>query len=460
MNWFGWFNGQHTLTIKGEDMTAVYFRLAPTNDRTSSWFIISRSNPGKGEVSNSEYYLRKTGNGVVDFAEYEGMPGGEARWILQPTWRFGQWVRIKNVASNEYVCFERSAEEASLTHNKDHSYNKFRFSGCGPEYKPVLSGGRFLQPEGVPADPKLPDWATTTTTTTTTTTAATPDEPSVFSKSMDSTCTGSKADLLRAFPGSEALCKAKCLQLNCQAFLRVRTGIYAGKCFFRGGQASSPVAFSGRDCFTREMYTKHADMQCVGSLQDLQRSFAGSAESCQAKCSELGCKGFIRVRSGIFAGICFFRGGAISSPVPMSGRDCFTQVVHTVPYTAHAESQCTGSAGDLQRAFTGSEESCKLKCNEIACNGFIRVTGGVYAGQCFFRGGTVSRPVSYPGRTCFMLGGADTAVVYTKRSDTQCLGSLGDTVRAFIGTEEACKAKCSEMKCPGFIRARSGTYAG
>jgi len=255
------------------------------------------------------------------------------------------------------------------------------------------------------------DCFTREATITTTTTMEPEPQPMVFSKSTDSTCSGSKSDLLRGFPGSEALCKAKCLQLNCQAFLRVRTGVFAGKCFIRGGQASSPVAFAGRDCFTREVYTKHGDKQCVGSLPDLQRDFAGSEKSCKAKCSELGCGGFIRVRSGLLAGKCFFRGGSISAPVQLAGRDCFTRAVRTVPYTAHPESQCLGSKGDLQRLFAGSEESCKRRCDELACNGFIRVTGGTHAGKCFFRGGTISQPIAYPGRTCFTLGGAKPATV-------------------------------------------------
>ena len=70
-------------------------------------------------------------------------------------------------------------------------------------------------------------------------------------------CTGSSADVLRDFNGSVQECNAKCDELQCIGFVRPQSGTYAGKCYFRGGTLSVPVAWphDSRTCYIPQALT-------------------------------------------------------------------------------------------------------------------------------------------------------------------------------------------------------------
>ena len=51
--------------------------------------------------------------------------------------------------------------------------------------------------------------------------------------------------------------------------------------------------------------------------------------------------------------------------------------------------------------------------------------------------------------------------VFRKYEGQQCWGVGTDVLRDFVGDEEACKEKCKELNCVGFIRVNSGSrFAG
>eukprot|EP01083_Nonionella_stella_P078381 214488_1 len=72
-------------------------------------------------------------------------------------------------------------------------------------------------------------------------------------------CTGSLTDILRDFEGTLEECKAKCEELDgCVAFVRVNSGFYASKCYFRAGTLNDPTSYTydDRDCFEVRKYNE------------------------------------------------------------------------------------------------------------------------------------------------------------------------------------------------------------
>eukprot|EP01084_Bolivina_argentea_P093280 167794_1 len=231
--------------------------------------------------------------------------------------------------------------------------------------------------------------------------------PGLFARNAGMTCTGTDDDILRDYTGTADECKAMCSSLEeCAGFVRVNSGSgHAGKCFFRGGHLSDPSSYTAddRDCYVPTAFQKYTASNCAGSSTDILRDYEGSALACKEKCLTLdGCVGFVRVNSGTYAGKCYFRGGSLNPPEPYSNddRDCYVPA-SLMDFNEYEDSQCTGSSGDhtddILRDFAGTVDECKDKCVSLdGCVGFVEVDG-----LCYFRGGVLSAPTDYDGRSCF-----------------------------------------------------------
>ena len=63
-------------------------------------------------------------------------------------------------------------------------------------------------------------------------------------------CLGTDTDLERQFVGTVNDCKARCIQLDCDGFIRVNSGSFAGECFFKSGlQAPYNYTLDDRHCY-------------------------------------------------------------------------------------------------------------------------------------------------------------------------------------------------------------------
>merc|ERR1719265_2027479 len=152
-----------------------------------------------------------------------------------------------------------------------------------------------------------------------------------------------------------------------------------------GGGGARPPSTPGNSPAHISMWHEIPNHNCDGSCRDLLRDFAGSKESCQAKCAELGplCAGFVRIPEGQGyagqGGRCYFRGGTISKPVAIGigtgtndGRSCF---LRTRPA---AEAANTGSLANdpllLEGLMPGlrlhdAVRTCPYKRHSYNCKG-------------------------------------------------------------------------------------------
>ena len=107
-------------------------------------------------------------------------------------------------------------------------------------------------------------------------------------------------------------------------------------------------------------------------------------------------------------GKCFFRGGVLSALTPADDRDCYTWKADKRPtfkgadssFVKYSNSQCSGHDADVLRFYPGTAPQCEAKCLGFGavCSGFVYMTSGATAGQCFFRGGALSAPTESPDR--------------------------------------------------------------
>eukprot|EP01083_Nonionella_stella_P163361 537452_1 len=331
--------------------------------------------------------------------------------------------------------------------------------------------------------------------------------PGLFARNAGMTCTGTDDDILRDYTGTADECKAMCSSLEeCAGFVRVNSGSgHAGKCFFRGGHLSDPSSYSAddRDCYVPTAFQKYTASNCAGSSTDILRDYEGSALACKEKCLTLdGCVGFVRVNSGTYGGKCYFRGGSLNPPEPYSNddRDCYVPA-SLMDFNEYEDSQCTGSSGDhtddILRDFAGTVDECKddsdsnegvcvvdgkeyengevirdtNKCVSLdGCVGFVEVNG-----LCYFRGGALSAPSDWDGRSCFepyvvTSPEAKTCVVDDKEyangeviRDTrhECIGYHTDT--AFAIFQEVCrdgnvKEESYDGECETGVCCKSGDF--
>mmetsp|Transcript_40942 Transcript_40942/g.36129 ORF Transcript_40942/g.36129 Transcript_40942/m.36129 type:complete len:287 (+) Transcript_40942:76-936(+) len=157
-------------------------------------------------------------------------------------------------------------------------------------------------------------------------------------------------------------------------------------------------------------YEKLENTQCIGVDgygADLLRDYVGTAKECRAKCDEFeNCAGFVRVngpKTSPFYGKCYFRADGLQDPFPYTNdnRDCY----RSVRYNRNKGEQCWGSSADILRDFPGNAMKCAKQCDSMdECVGFVRVAkGSQYAGNCYFRGGSLETPYPYTGdkRSCF-----------------------------------------------------------
>ena len=121
-----------------------------------------------------------------------------------------------------------------------------------------------------------------------------------------------------------------------------------------------------------------------------------------------------------WGGISMGVGGSYTSTVSNPDINDWTQIIVTysksgndepISFTLYGDTQCEGIDPDLERNFVGSVDECKDRCIELECEGFIRLTTGSSAGQCFFRSG-LQEPVAYTGRDCYIPNNMGKAVIY------------------------------------------------
>eukprot|EP00929_Paragymnodinium_shiwhaense_P080700 TRINITY_DN42103_c0_g4_i1.p1 TRINITY_DN42103_c0_g4~~TRINITY_DN42103_c0_g4_i1.p1 ORF type:complete len:2368 (-),score=540.07 TRINITY_DN42103_c0_g4_i1:66-7169(-) len=203
-------------------------------------------------------------------------------------------------------------------------------------------------------------------TTTTTTRLGLED---FFTLYEDQDCPSRKRDLVSDFPAATVgECQKECWRLGtvCIGFVIDNPpvfGAYEGgpknsRCHFKQGRLKPPRGFSEnpRDCYKRTAWTRTTTTtttignklgqhnyafsfkavdrhDCTGRDGNLISDYGASVGECMRKCWELGigCKGFIRVKSGSSkAGRCDFRAGTLSKPTvaQVDVRTCYKRLTY------------------------------------------------------------------------------------------------------------------------------------
>jgi len=181
---------------------------------------------------------------------------------------------------------------------------------------------------------------------------------------------------------------------------------------------TNPAKPAGSVKLSGPTYKKHAGKQCSGAAAPANPDFVASgASGCEEMCNEYGadCTGFVIPSSGKLKSTCMFKTGkltALPGKYTQDSRDCYEKIETVLPwkYEKHADRQCKGSNGDVERDLLASSDYsdtslCEEKCSTLgeACVGFVHVRSGDDAGKCHFRTGKlkISDSASEDDRDCY-----------------------------------------------------------